>query len=58
VSVIFEDTSTWYIINSDNNNAYENWQNKTGGTEIDVSYPENAAYYLRNYYYRYYWYKL
>ena len=50
-SVTFEDTSTWYRTYN-----YIDWQNKTGGTQMDVSYPSNnASYFVNN---SYYWYKL
>ena len=52
-SVIFEDTVTWYFTID-----YVRWKNKTSGKEFDVSDPEDAAFYLENYYYYYYWYKL
>ena len=45
-----------YVLASSFDNAKENWQNKTGGTEFDVSYPAGVANSLRNY--GYYWYKL
>ena len=46
-SITFKDTSTWYITDD-----YSAWQNKAGGTEIDVSY---ALSYLTD---EYYFYKL
>ena len=53
ISVTFKDTSTWYTTSS-----YDNWTNKTGGTETDVTNPSTNATYYKSYYFRYYWYKL
>ena len=54
-SVTFEDSTTWYRIYWVDNNAYENWQNKTGGTQVDVTNPSTNANYIDN---DYYWYKI
>ena len=53
--IIFEDTSTWYRTVSS-----ANWENKTGGTETDVTdSAANATYLTSEYaYYSYYLYKL
>jgi len=51
-SVVFNATSTWYVTT----NSY-NWQNQTGGTEIDVTDTSENATYLKGTYYYYYWYK-
>ncbi len=54
-SITFEDTSTWYRTESSSD-----WQNKTGGTETDVTNPStNATNFRGKYaYYYHYWYKL
>ena len=51
-SVTFKDTSTWYRTNNNTD-----WQNKTGGTETDVTTPSINVTYLTSTYYTYYWYK-
>ncbi len=56
-SVTFKDCSNWYRINHDEDNAHENWINKTGGIQVDVTNPEISAYYLEEES-DYYWYKL
>ena len=43
-SITFEDPSTWYRVES-----FLNWQNKTGGTEIDVTNPSSNATYFKPY---------
>ena len=49
--VTFSDTSTWYKIDGTDDNAYDNWQNKTGGFEIDVTdIYANATYFKSGYY--------
>ena len=50
--VTFKDDSTWYRTNSESN-----WNNKTGGTQTDVSNPSTAATYFKSIS-NYYWYKL
>ena len=51
-SVTFEDTTDWY-----STYVYDNWQNKTGGTLVDVTNPtNNDELFVDNYYYHY-WYK-
>lgn len=52
-SVTFEDTTTWYITE----NASD-WENKTGGTQIDVTDSSVNAKYFTGSYEKYYWYKL
>ncbi len=54
-SVTFEDTSTWYYTDD-----YNNWNNKTGGTQIDVTNPTTNASNLTSAYtyYSKYWYKI
>ena len=52
-SVTFSDTSTWYKTNS-----YRDWENKTGGTETDVTDASNNAGYFKSTYTYYYWYKI
>ncbi|MBQ9782468.1 MAG: leucine-rich repeat domain-containing protein [Clostridia bacterium] len=49
-SVTFNDTSTWYRTKSSSD-----WENKTGGTEMDVSTPTNNDDYFK--YASSYWYK-
>ncbi len=49
-SLIFKDPTTWYRTNS-----YTNWNNKTGGTETDVSDAATNATYFKT---SNYWYKL
>ena len=51
-SVTFNDTSTWYSTTSSSN-----WENKTGGTETDVTNPSTNATYFKSTYFSYYWYK-
>lgn len=51
-SITFEDTSTWYCTGS-----YTDWENKTGGTEIDVTVSSSNAKYFTSTYLYYYWYK-
>lgn len=36
---------------------YNNWQNKTGGTQTSVTDPSTNATYFKETYYNYYWYK-
>ncbi len=54
-SITFEDPTTWYKTNS-----HANWENKTGGTETDVSNTtQNATWFTStSEYYNYHWYKL
>ena len=53
-SITFEDTSTWYKTAD-----YLDWQNKTGGTETDVTNPStNVKNFTYSLYCYYYWYKL
>ena len=48
-SITFKDVSVWYRVSD-----YEDWQNKTGGMQMDVSDPSvNVNYFKKNYY----WYK-
>ena len=49
---MFEDTDTWYSTID-----YVSWQNKTNGTEINVSDPKSAASKFENYADNY-WYKI
>ena len=51
-SVTFADTTTWYITTN-----LSDWQNKTGGTETDVTTPSTNAFYFKSKYWDYYWYK-
>ena len=52
--VIFEDTRrTWYSVYN-----YADWENKTGGSEMDVTDSAANATYFKSTYYDYYWYKL
>ena len=51
-SVTFEDTTDWY-----STYVYDNWQNKTGGTLVDVTNPTNNDELFVDSYYVYYWYK-
>ena len=51
-SITFNDTTTWYrVYNS------SNWENKTGGTLVDVTNPTNNDELFVDNYYNYYWYK-
>ena len=51
-SITFSDTSTWYRTTN-----YDNWKNKSGGTQTNVTGSSlNATYFTT--YYSYYWYKL
>ena len=51
-SITFESTATWYVTDS-----AKDWQNQTGGTEIDVTdIAANVAYFTDEYD-DYYWYK-
>ena len=52
-SITFKDTSTWYRTTSSTN-----WQNKTGGTETNVTNSSTNATYFTSTYDYYYWYKL
>lgn len=53
-TIAFEDSSTWYRTTSPTN-----WNNKTGGTETDLSIPEtNITYFKSVSYCNNYWYKL
>ena len=54
-SITFEDTSTWYKVDN-----YADWENKTGGTEMDVTdSATNVTYFTSEYAgYYYYWFKL
>ncbi len=52
-SVIFEDTDGWYVTDDETN-----WQNKMGGTIIDVTSPSTNATYFKSTYCNFYWYKL
>ena len=56
-SIIFEDTSTWYSISSLDNNAIENWQNKTWGSQEYVANASDNANTFK-FAYNYYWYKI
>ena len=49
-NITFEGEGTWYRVSSSTN-----WQNKTGGTAIDVTDSATAASYFKS---SYYWYKL
>ncbi len=51
-SMTFSDTSTWYRTNN-----VSNWENKTGGTSMDVTDNATSATYLSETYNKYYWYK-
>ena len=51
-SITFEDTSTWCRTTSESD-----WNNKTNGTETDVSVPTNNDDYFKSTYSNYYWYK-
>lgn len=52
--IAFEDVTTWYKTNN-----FDDWTNKTGGTEIDLSVPEtNITYFNSVSYFNNYWYKL
>ena len=52
-SITFNDTTTWYYTN-----IQANWNNMTGGTEIEVTDPITNASFFRSTHYKYYWYKL
>ncbi len=52
-SITFEDTTTWYRTND-----YDNWENKTGGTQIGVTNSSQNVTYFVDTYIDYYWYKL
>ncbi len=52
-SISFIDTTTWYRTNNSSN-----WNNKTGGTETDVTNPSTNATYFKDTYENYWWYKL
>jgi len=52
-SLTFKDPTTWYRTNSSTD-----WNNKTGGTETDVSDSATNATYFKDTYSYYYWYKL
>lgn len=52
-SITFSDTSTWYRTTRSGD-----WNNKTGGTETNVSVPSDNTTYFKNTYENYYWYKL
>ena len=52
-SITFSDTSTWYRTTGSGD-----WNNKTGGTETNVSVQSDNATYFKNTYENYYWYKL
>ena len=52
-SITFSDTSTWYRTGN-----YDDWNNKTGGTQTDVTNASYNATYFKSTYYYYYWYKL
>ena len=51
-SITFADTSTWYRTTNESD-----WQNKTDGTQTDVSVPTNNDDYFQSTYRDYYWYK-
>ena len=51
-SITFEDTTDWYRTTSETD-----WQNKTGGTLVDVTNPTNNDELFVDNYYNYYWYK-
>ena len=55
-SVTCSDTSTWYYVYRMSPDAEKQWENKTGGTEIDATDPSSNATGLRNG--NYYLYKL
>ena len=52
-SMTFIDSSTWYKTTND-----VNWENKKGGTSVNVTSTSNAAKYFRSLYSEFYWYKL
>jgi hypothetical protein len=52
-SLTFKDPTTWYITTD-----FIDWNNKTGGTETDVSAPAANATYFKDTYKEYHWYKL
>ncbi len=52
-SITFEDTSTWYRTTSK-----VDWQNKNGGTAVDVTMPSTNVTYFGLWDYAFYWYKL
>ena len=56
-SVSFSDGSNWYRINYESSNAYTNWQNKTGGVNIDLSNSSNNVSLFKANSGYYYWYK-
>ncbi len=51
-SITFADTSTWYITRN-----LSDWQNKTGGTETNVTNPSTNAIYFKSMFSNYCWYK-
>ena len=52
-SMTFSDTSTWYRTND-----YDDWNNKTGGTQTDVTNAADNATNFKRIYGSYYWYKM
>lgn len=52
-SITFSDISTWYTTNN-----YDDWQNRTGGENINVSKASSIAIYVTDYYANRFWYKL
>lgn len=52
VRISFAAESTWYYTKDS-----VEWDNKTGGTEVDLTNPATNAIYFRNTYSLYYWYK-
>ncbi len=51
-SITFNDTSEWYLTKN-----WDEWQNETGGTQIDVTNASKNAKYFTGAYRDYYWYK-
>lgn len=51
-SIVFEDTIGWYCVESE-----IDWNNKTGGTAVDVSDATANVEYFKSTYYNCYWYK-
>ncbi len=51
-SVTFEDASNWYVTND-----YDDYINRTGGTQLSLDDTVTNAEYFKNTYMNYYWYK-
>jgi len=51
-SIVFNDTTTWYCTKSESD-----FENKTGGTETNVTDASTNATYFKSNYVNYYWYK-